>query len=69
MQPIEVSINGKRALVSAATTVEAGLRDRGYTLEHAAVALNESFLAPHDYTTQLLQAGDRVEVMMPFAGG
>jgi sulfur carrier protein len=69
MQSIEVSINGKPALVPAATTVEAALYDCGYTLEQAAVALNESFLPRDQYTTQLLQVGDRVEVVTPFAGG
>jgi len=69
MQSIEVSINGKSALVAAATTVEAALHDCGYTLEQAAVALNESFLPRDQYTTQLVQAGDRIEVVTPFAGG
>ena len=69
MQPIEVSINGNRTLIPSTTTIEAALKSSGYQLQYAAVALNDSFVPRDDYTTQMLQPGDRVEVLMPFAGG
>lgn len=69
MQPIEVSINGTEMLMTPATTIETALKALGYQIEHAAVALNETVVSRGAYATQTLQAGDRVEVLMPFAGG
>ncbi len=69
MQPIEVSINGDTMLMPPATTIEAALKSSGYQVEHAAVALNETVMAREQYAIQVLQAGDRVEVLVPFAGG
>ena len=69
MPRIEISINGEQTLVARATSVEAALREAGYAFDHAAVALNESFLPRDQYANQLLEAGDRVEVVTPFAGG
>jgi len=69
MQPIEVSINGDAMLIPPATTIETALKSSGYQVEHAAVALNETVVSRDNYATQALQAGDRVEVLVPFAGG
>ena len=69
MQPIEVSINGNRMLMPPATTIETVLKSSGYQIEYAAVALNDSFVPRDEYATQRLHPGDRVEVLMPFAGG
>jgi sulfur carrier protein len=69
MQRIEVMINGEPALVPPASTIAEVLRGAEYDLQHGAVAVNESFLPRHDYATQLVQEGDRIEVLMPFAGG
>lgn len=69
MQRIEVVINGEPALVPSASTIADVLRGAEYDLQHGAVAVNESFLPRNDYATQVVQAGDRIEVVMPFAGG
>ena len=68
MQVVEVSINGEPARFPPATSVEAALRSSGYTLAHAAVALNDSFLPRDEYARQL-RDGDALEVLTPFAGG
>lgn len=68
-QPIEVSINGARTLLPPATTLESVLKDSGYRIEFAAVAVNDSFVPREAYTSQVLRPGDRVEVLMPFSGG
>jgi len=69
MQRIEISINGQPTRVSHASTVDSALRDCGYTLDSAAVAINETVVPRAHYATQLLQHGDRIEVLTPFAGG
>jgi thiamine biosynthesis protein ThiS len=69
MPPIEVSINGNALLMPAATTIETALKASGYQVERAAVALNETVVLRDEYSTRVLQAGDRVEVLVPFAGG
>ncbi len=69
MQDIEVRINGERKLVSPSSTIADLLRGADFELRYGAVALNESFLPRDEYATQVLRAGDRVEVLMPFAGG
>lgn len=69
MQSIEISINGTAARVPDAITIEAALVQSGYALAHAAVALNETFVARSECAQQRLQQGDRLEVLMPFSGG
>ncbi len=69
MQSIEISINGKRAVIPQASPLDAALRQSGYALEYAAVAVNEAVVPRTQYTSRLLQEGDRVEVVTPFAGG
>ena len=69
MQPIEVLVNGDRTKVEPSTSVASMLESRGFNPRYAAVAVNEQFVPRAQHPTQLLQAGDRVEVLMPFAGG
>ncbi|MEO6260482.1 MAG: sulfur carrier protein ThiS [Thermoanaerobaculia bacterium] len=69
MQRIEVVLNGDPTAVDPSTTVASMLETRGFNRRYAAVAINEQFVPRTQHPTQLLQPGDRVEVLMPFAGG
>jgi thiamine biosynthesis protein ThiS len=69
MQFIEVWINGERTSVSAAETIDAALARSGYELRYAAVVVNETVIARETVNTHRLREGDRIEVLMPFAGG
>ena len=69
MQWIEVMVNGDLTALEPATSVAVMLERRGFNPRYAAVAVNEQFVPHTQHPTQLLQPGDRVEVLMPFAGG
>ena len=69
MPPIEVMVNGERTAVEPSTSVAAMLEHQGFDLRYAAVAVNEQFVPRAHHSTQVLRPGDRVEVLMPFAGG
>lgn len=69
MPPIDVMVNGERTAVDPSTTLAAMLEQQGFDLRYAAVAVNEQFVPRAQHPTQQLRAGDRVEVLMPFAGG
>lgn len=69
MPLIEVVLNGDPTAVEPSTSVAAMLERRGFNPRYAAVAINEQFVPRTQHPTQVLQPGDRVEVLMPFAGG
>ena len=69
MPEIEVTINGEPKLVPNASTIADVLRASNYEMQYGAVAVNESFVSRDEYAKQRLRPGDRVEVLMPFAGG
>ena len=66
---IEVVVNGDVAMIEPSTSVAAVLDQRGFNPRYAAVAVNEQFLPRAQHHALLLQPGDRIEVLMPFAGG
>lgn len=69
MQHIEISINGERRIVDAPASLIQALEATGFTAEGAAIAVNESVVPRGEHAAVTLQDGDRIEVLMPFAGG
>ena len=69
MSSIEIWINGERADVPPATTAKSLLESSGYMLRYAAVVINDTVVAREKLHDHPLQEGDRIEVLMPFAGG
>ena len=66
---IEISMNGKR-VETAAPTLQALLVAQGYELQAAfACAVNNAFVPRTKWPAQVLQAGDRIDVITPIAGG
>lgn len=66
---IDVSLNGERLNVEAAT-LQALLLERGYQLETAfACAINNSFVPRPQWSERLLENGDRIDIVTPITGG
>lgn len=69
MSQIEITVNGNRTAIPALANVQSVLDGAGYDGKYVAVALNEEFIPRVDYATQVLEPGDCLEIVMPFAGG
>ena len=66
---IDVSINGERSNVEAAT-LQALLLARGYKLETAfACAINNTFVPRSQWPERALENGDRIDIVTPITGG
>ena len=66
---IELSLNGERAAVEA-TTLQALLLARGYSLESAfACAINNAFVPRPQWPSRVLVNGDRIDIVTPITGG
>jgi sulfur carrier protein len=66
---IDISLNGERAAVEA-TTLQALLLARGYTLESAfACAINNTFVPRPQWPNRMLANGDRIDIVTPITGG
>lgn len=69
MTTLEISLNGRHVATEAAT-LQALLLERGYQLQTAfACAVNNAFVPRAKWPAQVLQAGDKVDVITPIAGG
>ena len=65
----EISLNGKYVETDAAT-LQALLEARGYDFKSAfACAINNAFVPRPQWPKQLLQSGDRIDVVTPITGG
>ena len=66
---IDVSLNGERLNVEAAT-LQALLLERGYQLETAfACAINNAFVPRPQWPSRRLVNGDRIDIVTPITGG
>ena len=66
---IELSLNGERISVEAAT-LQGLLLARGYKLEAAfACAINNTFVPRQQWPERTLQNGDRIDIVTPITGG
>jgi len=66
---IDVSINGERIAIEAAT-LQALLLARGYKLGAAfACAINNTFVPRPQWPERLLQNDDRIDIVTPITGG
>ena len=66
---IDISLNGERIAVDAAT-LQALLLARGYMLESAfACAVNNTFVPRPQWPERLLVNGDRIDIVTPITGG
>jgi sulfur carrier protein len=65
----EVSMNGRLLHTPAATLAEL-LRQQGYEVKAAmACAINRQFVPRAQWPLQMLQPGDRIDVIAPVTGG
>ena len=66
---IDVSLNGERMAVEAAT-LQALLLARGYKLESAfACAINNAFVPRPQWPERMLAHDDRIDIVTPITGG
>lgn len=66
---IDVSLNGERLKVEAAT-LQALLLARGYKLETAfACAINNTFVPRPQWPERTLINGDKIDIVTPITGG
>jgi sulfur carrier protein len=66
---IDVSLNGERIAIEAAT-LHALLLARGYKLESAfACAINNTFVPRQQWPDRVLTNGDRIDIVTPITGG
>ena len=69
MNPLDISLNGKR-IATAAPTLQALLLAQGYELQAAfACAINNTFVPRLQWPERLLQSGDRIDIVTPITGG
>ena len=69
MTILEISLNGKR-LQTDALDLQALLLAQGYELKNAfACAINSAFVPRAKWPARTLEAGDRIDVITPIAGG
>lgn len=69
MQQIEITVNGTATRIEPSTNLAALLKEAGFDTRYAAVVVNETFVPHPDHEAQRLEAGDRIEILTPFAGG
>ena len=66
---IELSLNGKHVGTNA-SDLQAFLLAQGYELKNAfACAVNSTFVPRSQWAGRALEAGDRIDVITPIAGG
>ena len=66
---IDVSLNGERIAIEAAT-LQTMLLARGYKLETAfACAINNTFVPRQQWPERKLVNGDRIDIVTPITGG
>ena len=69
MKNLDISLNGKRIATDVAT-LHAFLQTQGYDFKNAfACAINNTFVPRPQWPDRTLQAGDRIDVITPIAGG
>jgi sulfur carrier protein len=66
---IEITVNGERRAVAESASVTQMLVAAGFDCGRVAVAINSVFVARMDYDRQTFEAGDKVDVVAPMAGG
>jgi thiamine biosynthesis protein ThiS len=66
---MRVILDGMEHEVPEGMTVLRLLEQEGEPLNHVLVELNGRHLPPHEYPLTTLQENDRVEVILPAAGG
>jgi len=66
---VQIIANGKAQEISAGCTVYQLLQYQAVTLKAAVVELNEKILKQEHWQSTLLQAGDRLEILVFMGGG
>ena len=66
---IEVFINGERIAVNETQSLAAVLVALAFNCDRVAVAVNSEFVARGRYENHFLEAGDKIDVVAPVAGG
>ncbi len=66
---ITIWFNGEKKEISASLTLSDFIQQLAYPSGTFAVAVNETFVHRGDYVNKIIQANDRIEIVMPMQGG
>lgn len=66
---MKIILNGKEKNISLSMTLSAFIDELSYVPGTFAVAVNEVFIHRCEYASRIIQAGDRIEIVMPMQGG
>ena len=66
---MNLSINGEINEFANELTVQALLKDLGYSTEKIEIACNEDFIPRSDYDSTTLRDGDLIDIVTPMQGG
>ena len=69
MTSMTLELNGEAKTVSQNSNIKNAIIEWGLTGEKFAIAVNEQFIPQAQYSDTILQAGDRVELLVPMQGG
>ena len=69
MSTITVELNGESKTVTSKSNIEHAIVEWKLTGEKFAIALNENFIPQSQYANTTLEAGDRIELLVPMQGG
>lgn len=68
-EKIVISVNGKKQIIPAHTSVSSLLAHFDMKPEFVAVAINQDCVRRGTYALMMLRDGDKVEILTPHAGG
>lgn len=66
---ITIWLNGEKKEIVENTILNEFIQMLAYPTGTYAVAINETFVPRSEYINKVLQAGDRVEIVIPMQGG
>jgi sulfur carrier protein len=66
---INIFLNGESSSLNKPETLDLALMEWGYQDGCYAIAINETFVPRSQYHQQLINEGDRIDVVSPLEGG
>lgn len=69
MSTITVELNGETKTIAPNISIEQAIIEWDLSGQQFAIAVNDNFVAQSNYQQTILQAGDRIELLVPMQGG